>query len=137
MHPIGMNAKIQNSPSNIKISYHGELDSTKVNEFLCGYHLFSMLSLGENFGHSIFESLLAGTPVLISDKTPWSKLQKSNAGWDVKLNDQSAIVTLIEEIADLDQEGYDKLRLGAKKEADRYLQKNDFKMQYLKLFEIT
>jgi glycosyltransferase involved in cell wall biosynthesis len=128
---------ISNSPVHIKISYRGELQSPKVNEVLREYHLFSMLSLGENFGHSIFESLIAGTPVLISDRTPWKELDKYNAGWDVSLNDSDKIKSLILEIANLDQSAYDKFRKGAKIHADRYIQENDFKKQYQKLFELT
>jgi glycosyltransferase involved in cell wall biosynthesis len=128
---------IKNSPAHIKISYRGELQSSKVNEVLREYHLFSMLSLGENFGHSIFESLIAGTPVLISDRTPWKELDKYNAGWDVSLNDSDKIKSLILEIANLDQCAYDKFRKGAKIHADLYIQENDFKKQYQKLFDLT
>jgi glycosyltransferase involved in cell wall biosynthesis len=128
---------IKNSPAHIKISYRGELESAKVNEVLIGYHLFSMLSLGENFGHSIFESLIAGTPVLISDKTPWKELEKHHAGWDVNLDDPNTIKSIIQDIANLDQSAYNNLRKGAKIHADRYIQENDFKKQYQKLFELT
>jgi glycosyltransferase involved in cell wall biosynthesis len=128
---------ISNSLAHIKISYRGELESSKVNEVLREYHLFSMLSLGENFGHSIFESLIAGTPVLISNKTPWKELEKHQAGWDVNLNDPNTIQNLIQEIANLDQSAYENLRKGAKIHADRYIQENDFKKQYQKLFELT
>ncbi len=44
---------------------------THVLETLSAYDLFVLPSLGENYGHVVFESLSSGTPVLISDKTPW------------------------------------------------------------------
>jgi glycosyltransferase involved in cell wall biosynthesis len=40
-------------------------------EILHKYDLFILPTLNENFGHSIVESLSVGTPVLISDNTPW------------------------------------------------------------------
>ena len=38
--------------------------------------LFVFPTLGENFGHVIFESLEASTPVLVSDQTPWKSNYK-------------------------------------------------------------
>ena len=35
------------------------------------HDLFVFPTLGENFGHVIYESLMCGTPVLVSDNTPW------------------------------------------------------------------
>jgi glycosyltransferase involved in cell wall biosynthesis len=35
------------------------------------YDLFVFPTRGENFGHVIIESLSVGTPVLLSDRTPW------------------------------------------------------------------
>jgi glycosyltransferase involved in cell wall biosynthesis len=35
------------------------------------HDLFVLPTRGENFGHVIFESVAAGTPVLLSDQTPW------------------------------------------------------------------
>jgi glycosyltransferase involved in cell wall biosynthesis len=35
------------------------------------YDLFAFPSRGENFGHVVLESLSVGTPVLVSDRTPW------------------------------------------------------------------
>lgn len=128
---------IHQSPSHIQISYKGEIVASKVNELLRSYHLFSMLSLGENFGHSIFEALIAGTPVLVSNRTPWKNLEKHGAGWDVDLNDGDKIKNLISQLAKLDQTAYDKLRKGAKNHADRYIKENDFRNQYQKLFDLT
>ena len=58
-------------PPNIKVSYLKQIHSDLVSETFSKYHLFALPTLGENFGHVIIESLFAGTPVLLSDKTPW------------------------------------------------------------------
>ena len=62
---------ISKMPPNIKVSYLKEIHADLVSETFSKYHLFALPTLGENFGHVIIESLFAGTPVVLSDKTPW------------------------------------------------------------------
>ncbi len=57
--------------SNINVSINEEVPNEKVQNIFKENDLFVFPTLGENFGHIIFESLKAGTPVLVSDKTPW------------------------------------------------------------------
>ena len=42
-------------------------------KFINYYDLFILPTRGENFGHTIYESLSLGLPVMISNKTPWKK----------------------------------------------------------------
>jgi len=72
-------------PQHVKVVYKGNLASEKVPCTLENYHFLLMPSEGENFGHSILEALSAGTPVIISDNTPWRNLQEKKIGWDVSL----------------------------------------------------
>jgi glycosyltransferase involved in cell wall biosynthesis len=62
---------IENLPLNISAEYSGEVFPANIHSVLSSYDLFVFPTLGENFGHVILESLSAGTPVLISDQTPW------------------------------------------------------------------
>jgi glycosyltransferase involved in cell wall biosynthesis len=62
---------IQQIPSNICVEYRGEVAHTEVQETFAHYDVFAFPTRGENFGHVILESLAAGTPVLVSDQTPW------------------------------------------------------------------
>lgn len=64
---------IESLPSNIKVSYCGSIGRDEGVKMLGEYDLFILPTLNENFGHSIVESLSMGTPVLISDKTPWKQ----------------------------------------------------------------
>ena len=64
-------ALIAKLPSHIEVSWKGELAPDAVSPVFSTYDLFAFPTLGENFGHVIFEALRAGTPVLISDRTPW------------------------------------------------------------------
>jgi glycosyltransferase involved in cell wall biosynthesis len=58
-------------PSHIKVNIGEEIFPSKVQEVFSQYNLFAFPTRGENFGHVILESLSAGTPVLLSDKTLW------------------------------------------------------------------
>ena len=58
-------------PSHIKVNICEEIFPSKVQEVFCQYDLFAFPTRGENFGHVILESLSAGTPVLLSNKTLW------------------------------------------------------------------
>jgi glycosyltransferase involved in cell wall biosynthesis len=72
---------IKNRNSNVSIEYRGVLQPMKVIDTISRYNLFFLPSESENFGQSIAESLLSGTPVLIGNSTPWKKLEDWGAGW--------------------------------------------------------
>lgn len=84
-------------PSNITVQYHGIADHEKVQEIMRDHDLFFLPTRGENFGHVIFESLAAGTPVLISDQTPWKDLEERGAGWVYSLKNPGSYKQLLEE----------------------------------------
>jgi len=58
-----------------------------------------MPTFAENYGHAIAESLSMGTPVLISDNTPWRKLGEKGLGWDINLSAVGEFVSAIEAVA--------------------------------------
>ncbi|UNC93623.1 glycosyltransferase family 4 protein [Candidatus Contubernalis alkaliaceticus] len=76
---------IRGMPENITVGYKGTLPHDQVTSTFKEYHLFFLPTLGENFGHVILESLAAGCPVLISDRTLWRDLEKNGVGWALPL----------------------------------------------------
>jgi len=60
-------------PPNVAVIYGGDLGLDEVATKLSENDLFVFPTLGENFGHVIFESLSVGTPVIVSSFTPWEK----------------------------------------------------------------
>ena len=56
---------------NISVSFNGHIAPEEVPDVFLAHDLFVFPTLGENFGHVIHESLMCGTPVLVSDRTPW------------------------------------------------------------------
>ena len=86
-------------PDNVKIKYCGSVAHDKVTSVFSRYDLFFLPTCGENYGHVIAESLSAGTPVLISDQTPWQELKKEGLGWEFPLENEEQFVQCIEQYA--------------------------------------
>lgn len=74
--------------SNLTINYGGPLRPESVVETLSRYDLFLFPTLGENYGHVIFEALSAGLVVICSDKCPWDIIEQYNCGEVIKLEDK-------------------------------------------------
>jgi glycosyltransferase involved in cell wall biosynthesis len=85
----------------LNVSWHGNIPHETVRSVLGQHHLFFLPTLGENFGHAIFEALAAGVPVLISDQTPWRDLEERGAGWAMPLSDQRGFIEVVERVADV------------------------------------
>jgi glycosyltransferase involved in cell wall biosynthesis len=93
-------------PANVCAEYRGRIEHEKVRDLFAEYDLFLFPTLGENYGHVIFESLIAGCPVLISDQTPWHDLEKHRAGWGVPLCDMERFHQLLQQCVEADGESY-------------------------------
>jgi len=90
---------ISKLPANVTVNYLGSVSPNEVIHIFSRYDLFLFPTAGENYGHVIAESLMAGTPVLISDKTPWRNLQANGLGWDIDLDRMDSFVAVIEKLA--------------------------------------
>lgn len=95
---------ISNLPSNIIISYQGELPNEKVIKTLAKYDLFLFTTKSENYGHVISEALHASIPLLISNTTPWKSLEEYNYGWVYSLSNKDYFVNKIDELAKMSLE---------------------------------
>lgn len=113
---------IKRLPENIEVRVKGVVPNSQVIDVLSQYDLFVLPTKGENFGHAIFESLSAGTPVIISDKTPWRDLEKKRAGWDLPLEGGvDAFVTALTQFAQMDAATRMDLRRGARAMAEEHV----------------
>ncbi|MBD3842600.1 MAG: glycosyltransferase [Campylobacterales bacterium] len=86
-------------PANIDVNYLGLAHPDDVAKTFAQYDLFLFPTRGENYGHVIAESLSVGTPVLISDQTPWKDLESDGLGWDISLDNTSAFINVIERMS--------------------------------------
>ena len=87
---------IKSSPPNIKCQYKGAIQHSEVISTISKYDLFFLPTRGENYGHAIVEAFIAGTPVLISDSTPWRNLEALGIGKDISLERPDEFVSFIE-----------------------------------------
>lgn len=85
-------------PSNVQARYCGVIDHSSVEMVFARYDLFLFPTAGENFGHVVIEAMSAGTPVLVSDTTPWRDLEKLGVGWDFPLEQPAAFAGAIERL---------------------------------------
>lgn len=63
------------------VVFTGELDDLQKWGALAAADVFVMPSDFENFGNSIVEAMLSGTPVITTTGTPWKELHTTRAGW--------------------------------------------------------
>jgi glycosyltransferase involved in cell wall biosynthesis len=111
---------INDLPSNIRVEYKGPIKASDCNGVILNYHFLYLPTLGENFGHSILESLLMNVPVIISDQTPWNQLSSQNIGWDVVLK-EDAFIEIISNALLLNDNSYQSMRISCEKYVQNFL----------------
>lgn len=89
-------------PPGISAQYLGQVEPGQVPAIMADHHALLLPTKGENFGHSILEALLAGAPVVISDRTPWRDLPKRRAGWDLPLDEPAAFTDALKRLQAMD-----------------------------------
>ncbi len=72
-------------PANVQVKWAGAAPPEQIPQAMADHDLFFLPTHGENFGHVIAEALGAGTPVLLSDTTPWRGLEDLGIGHDLPL----------------------------------------------------
>lgn len=108
-------------PPNVKVEWHDHIAEDRVRGAIEQAHAVFMPSVGENFGHTMLEALVAGRPLLISDRTPWKELEAKHAGWDLPLEQPEQFERVIAGLLAMDQTGYDAWMQGAAALGQRYL----------------
>jgi glycosyltransferase involved in cell wall biosynthesis len=111
--------------SNIVVKYRGSISHEKVKSVLRSYHILLLPTFGENFGHVILESLGAGLPVIISDRTPWHGLSDYHAGFDIPIKDTKAYHRALNNFIQMDSEEYNRYRKGAMNYANAYVNNSE------------
>ncbi len=127
--------QIAQLPANVKVSYKGSVTGDDLRKVYQQSHLLFLPTKGENFGHSILESLSYGRPVIISDQTPWKGLEGKGIGWDIPLDKPELFERAIAQCADLDQQAYDILCSQAYESAMSYVNDRTLLDKYYSLFQ--
>lgn len=124
---------ISRLPSNITVAHHGPISPASVSAVFSDHDMFAFPTRGENFGHVIFEALAAGTPVLVSDQTPWQP-DDEGALSVISLGDLEGWRTAIESAANRSSKDRARLSTAARSYACRYAETADTKNENFNLF---
>lgn len=127
-------AVIKSMPENISVIYKGELQHHEVAKVLNDHHVYFLPTLGENFGHSIFESFTVGRPVIISDQTPWRNLTAKKIGFDGDLKNRDSFIQAINSFIEMDQTEFEKWSDSTWNFAKSFSENSGLKADYLKMF---
>ena len=131
--------EINTNQSQATFNYLGHANPSESQSILAKYDAFVLLTKGENFGHSIYEALSVGTPVIITNKTPWKFESSDNPpGWIINYeNNEFDTNTLKQTITNLyymNNDDYALSSMDAHKYAVDFYNSHDFKKEYTNLF---
>lgn len=99
--------EIKKLPSNVKVEYKGLVAHDQVHEVFSRYDAFLLPTFSENYGHVIAESLIVGTPVIISDQTPWRGLKTAGVGWDIPLSDIEMFKKAVTQVVEMNKSDFE------------------------------
>jgi glycosyltransferase involved in cell wall biosynthesis len=131
--------EICTNQSQASFKYLGHADPSESQSILAKYDAFVLLTKGENFGHSIYESLSVGTPVIITNKSPWFFEGSSiPPGWiinyDNQIIDTDVLKQTIISLYHMDNDAYALSSKAAHTYAVDFYTSHDFKKEYTDLF---
>lgn len=118
-------ALIAQLPEHVQVVYAGPAEPDAVIGILAAQDVFFLPSLGENFGHAIFEALSAGLPILISDRTPWHGLEAAGIGYDLPLGKAEDFAAAISRLAALGDDDFAAARRRARDYAANWVKTSD------------
>ncbi|MEZ6126128.1 MAG: glycosyltransferase [Planctomycetaceae bacterium] len=121
-------------PSNISVNFLGAVAPDNVASVVSRSHAMILPTLGENFGHAIYEALAIGIPVLVSDQTPWRALDLDHAGWDINLNDPERFAFVLNWLGTMDADEHREWRSGAHQRAVSFQDQYNLKTAYHQMF---
>lgn len=121
----------------LTVTWHGEVPHEQVRSVLARHDLFFLPTLGENFGHVIFEALAAGVPVLVSDRTPWRDLDAAGVGWVRPLDDRRPFVEAVEGFSALGPDARQAMRRRAHAYAARIAESSEARDANRRLFTLA
>ena len=120
---------------NVKVTWRGNVSPAEVTTTFAHYDFFILPTLGENFGHVILESLSAGCPVLLSDRTPWRRLEADGAGWILPIEERGLWMEALQRCVEMDDQSHQSMRQRARIVVRNYAERESAIQQNVALFE--
>lgn len=127
--------KLSELPSNIQWAYNGEVEGSKTISVFSQYDIFLFPTLGENFGHVIFEALAAGCVPVISDTTPWTDFEKKKCGYIVSLDNKKEFISLIQNLVDANSDCMSEMSKNAFNESKTIYENSVINNGYIRIFD--
>jgi glycosyltransferase involved in cell wall biosynthesis len=112
---------IKKLPENISVNVAGAFPNSEALNRLRESHFFVLPTLNENFGYVCIEALAAGSPLLISDQTMWSDVEKLSAGWSISLGDENLWLERINECIAMNDFEFRKMSQAARRYSEEWL----------------
>lgn len=128
-------AVLNKLPENIEAEHFGPIAKEEIPNALKDVHFLFMPTQGENFGHTILESMVCGCPPIISDKTPWHGLEAAKAGFDLALDSPENFIKAIEKSIELDSSSFTEWAEGTRKFAAAFINDPKLLQQSIHIFE--
>ena len=128
-------SEAESLPDNIALHYHGPINPAEVERTIHQHHVLFLPTLGENFGHAIFEVLSCARPVVISDQTPWKGLGHHGAGWALPVDDTAAFREAIRTYYEMEPEKFAQASAAARAYADSWKRDSNRIADNRRLFE--
>lgn len=119
---------IKQLPINIKVNFKGEVQPNSLQSILPNYHYFIFPTLGENYGHVIYEALNSLVPVITTKNVPENDLLNKNIGFNLG-HDINEWTETLQKCVDTDQIHYSNLLLSLQRNKiilDKQREKNIF-----------
>lgn len=124
-------AEIKALPKQVQSKHIPTLEHDQLLACIAEHHVMVLPSLGENFGHAIYEALACSRPVIIGNNTAW---QRSEFIRSCEPENVEALTQLIQEAASLDQAAFDHLSIASKQFAQSWYTDQNFDKAYLDAF---
>lgn len=121
-------------PKHIIVNWIGSVPPHDVSNVMASNDLFFLPTQGENFCHVVIEALASGTPVLLSDTTPWRKLGELGIGHDLPLNNLEPFRDVLRAAWHRMPVDASKLRERASSYANNFLQREDSAQAFRNMF---
>lgn len=121
-------------PDHVHVEFENPMPPSDLSEEAVKHDLFFLPTRGENYGHAIIEALSLGIPVLISDCTPWHRLEEKKIGFEFPLQKNRFTDTIIE-LSRMSSANFDKKYSKVREIAAKLVNKNQIKADYQKIFD--
>ena len=124
-------------PENVQINIIGPVSYQDGLRHLTVSHFFVLPTLNENFGYVFIESLAAGCPLLISDRTLWGGVEAENAGWAVPLERRDLWLDKIKKCIEMDDTDYRKMAAAARNFANTWLAESKLEEETARVLDLA